>query len=212
MKRVSWAATLALLFSIGVPPSAAAQWSLGVALGGTYGNAGGEAVGSSSYRWGGTVGANFAYMTRSYVVRVEGNFVGKGADKVVPIGSDSAWLNYSFNYVEVPLLVGPLLHLGEDWIWEFFAGLQVAFSTSCKATLGNSGSGASDCAFDLPGGRKESMVFSVPFGTSLDYQIPASRTKFVFDFRYYLGLSDALQDASLKTSGFQFLLRLQFGG
>ena len=56
------------------------------------------------------------------------------------------------------------------------------------------------------------MVFSVPFGTSLDYQIPASRTKFVFDFRYYLGLSDALQAASLKTSGFQFLLRLQFGG
>ena len=66
MKRVSWAATLALLFGIGVPLSAAAQWSVGVALGGTYGNAGGEAVGSSSYRWGGSVGANFAYMTRSY--------------------------------------------------------------------------------------------------------------------------------------------------
>lgn len=209
MKRASLGIALGLLAGFGTAQPAFAQWSPGVAAGGTYGNVSGSSVVSSSSRWGGVVGVNLAYMGGSFLARVEGNFVGKGGDQVI-FGGDSTGISYSFNYVEVPLLVGPIFHLGDDWAWELFTGFQVGFSTSCKVTVGTAG--ASDCASDLPGGAEQSTVFSVPFGTSLDYQIPESSTKFVFDVRYFLGLSDALQSAALKTRGFQFMLRLQFGG
>jgi Outer membrane protein beta-barrel domain len=210
MKRGSWAVGVALLVGALVVQPARAQWNGGFTLGGTYTNVSGSGVDSAAYRWGGTIGAFLGYMPQNFMVRVEGNFVGRGGDKVV-LGSDPTPLTLSLTYIEIPVLAGPVFRLGDAWIWELFAGIAPAFSTKCSVQV-SGGAGATPCEAGLPGGTEKSSTASVPIGTSLDYAIPESKVKFIFDGRYYLGLSEIMEGAAVKTSGFQFLLRLQVGG
>jgi hypothetical protein len=125
------------------------------------------------------------------------------------LDSESATL--ALDYVDIPLLVGLRFDTGGSVTPRVFLGPQASINTSCKLKGEQGGANASiDCDSELIGEFfvANSVLFDLLFGAGLD--IAMGKVDIVFDARYDLGLTDALDLASSKMSAFQFLAGVAF--
>jgi len=117
----------------------------------------------------------------------------------------------ALDYIDVPVLVGVRFPTGGSVTPRIFAGPQASFNTSCKLKGDQDGDSASiDCDSDLVGeffGAK-SVLFDLLFGAGVDFDM--GNLDIVFDARYDLGLTDALELGSSKMSAWQFLAGVAF--
>jgi hypothetical protein len=109
------------------------------------------------------------------------------------------------------VLVGLRFDTGGTVTPRVFLGPQASINTSCKLKGEEGGTNASvDCDSELTGEffTAKSVLFDMLFGAGLD--IAMGKVDIVFDARYDLGLTDALDIASSKMSAFQFLAGVAF--
>ena len=125
------------------------------------------------------------------------------------LGGESATL--ALDYVDIPLLVGLRFDTGGSLTPRVFLGPQASINTSCKLKGDQGGANASiDCDSELTGEifAANSVLFDLLFGAGLD--IAMGKVDVVFDARYDLGLTDALDFGSSKMSAWQFLAGVAF--
>lgn len=113
----------------------------------------------------------------------------------------------ALNYVDVPVFAGLAFPTGSGRVTpRIFAGPQASFKVSCDLKGSEGGTNASiSCDDDLLSGILETkgVVFDLVFGGGLD--IAAGKLDIVFDARYDLGLTDALELGDSKNTAWQFL-------
>lgn len=118
----------------------------------------------------------------------------------------------ALDYVDIPVLVGIRFDTGGSVTPRVFLGPQASVKTSCKlkGDIGDGGSGSIDCDSELLGGGLEtkSVLFDMLFGAGLDLDM--GKLDVVFDARYDLGLTDALEFGNSKMSAWQFLAGVAF--
>jgi len=117
----------------------------------------------------------------------------------------------ALDYIDVPLLVGIHFDTGGSFTPRVFLGPQASINMSCKLKGNQDGDSASiDCDSDLIQGvfSANSVLFDILFGAGFDLNM--GKVDLVFDARYDLGLTDALELGSSKMSAFQFLAGVAF--
>ena len=117
----------------------------------------------------------------------------------------------ALDYVDVPFLVGLHFDTGGSVTPRIFAGPQASIKASCKLKGSQDGDSASiDCDSDLISGvfAAKSVLFDLLFGAGLDFDM--GKVAIVFDARYDLGLTDALELGSSTMSAWQFLAGVAF--
>jgi hypothetical protein len=117
----------------------------------------------------------------------------------------------ALDYIDIPILVGLRFDNGGSVTPRVFLGPQVSLNTSCKLKGDVGGDSASiDCDSELIGEflNANSVLFDMLFGAGLD--IDMGKVDIVFDARYDLGLTDALDLGSSKMSAWQLLAGVAF--
>jgi hypothetical protein len=117
----------------------------------------------------------------------------------------------ALDYVDIPVLVGVHFETGGPATPRVFLGPQASVKLSCKLKGEEQGASASiDCDSDLIGGvfGAKSVLFDMLFGAGVD--LAMGTFDVVFDARYDLGLTDALDLGDSKMSAWQFLAGAQF--
>ncbi|MBT8462499.1 MAG: PorT family protein [Gemmatimonadetes bacterium] len=124
-------------------------------------------------------------------------------------GGNTATL--ALDYIDVPLLVGIRFDTGGSVTPRVFLGPQASIKASCKLKGSQDGDSASiDCDSELIGEvfAAKSVLFDILFGAGVDFDM--GNVAIVFDARYDLGLTDALELGSSKMSALQFLAGVAF--
>jgi len=117
----------------------------------------------------------------------------------------------ALDYIDIPLLVGIHFDTGGSFTPRVFLGPQASINASCKLKGDQDGDSASiDCDSELIGGvfSATSVLFDMLFGAGFDLEM--GKVDLVFDARYDIGLTDALDLGSSKMSAFQFLAGVAF--
>ena len=118
----------------------------------------------------------------------------------------------ALDYVDVPVLVGIRFDTGGSVTPRVFLGPQASIKTGCKlkGDVSGGGSASIDCDSDLLGGGLDtkSVLFDMLFGAGVDFDM--GNLAIVFDARYDLGLTDALELGDSKMSALQFLAGVAF--
>ena len=117
----------------------------------------------------------------------------------------------ALDYIDVPVLVGIHFPTGGTVTPRIFAGPQASFKTSCNLKGSDGDSDVSiSCDDDLIGEffSAKSVLFDLIFGGGLDFDM--GKVDIVFDARYDLGLTDALELGDSKMSAWQFLAGVAF--
>ena len=118
----------------------------------------------------------------------------------------------ALDYVDIPVLVGIHFDTGGSVTPRIFLGPQASIKVSCKLKGDVSGgaSGSIDCGSELLGGALDakSVLFDMLFGAGVYFNM--GKLDIVFDARYDLGLTDALELGSSKMSAWQFLAGVAF--
>ncbi len=124
---------------------------------------------------------------------------------------DGTSATLALDYIDIPLLVGIHFDTGGSVTPRIFAGPQASINASCKLKGDQDGDSASfDCDSELVGEifSAKSVLFDLLFGAGLDFDM--GKLDIVFDARYDLGLTDALDLGSSKMSAWQFLAGVAF--
>ncbi len=117
----------------------------------------------------------------------------------------------ALDYIDLPVLVGVKFDNGGSVTPRIFAGPQASFKMSCKLKGDAGGDSASiDCGSELIGEvfDAKSVLFDLLFGAGVDFDMGS--IDIVFDARYDLGLTDALDLGDSKMSAWQFLAGVAF--
>jgi hypothetical protein len=117
----------------------------------------------------------------------------------------------ALDYIDIPLLVGLHFDTGGSLTPRVFLGPQASIKASCKLKGSQGGESASiDCDSELIEGvfAAKSFLFDMLFGAGLD--LAMGKVDIVFDARYDLGLTDALDLGDSKMSAWQFLAGVAF--
>jgi hypothetical protein len=117
----------------------------------------------------------------------------------------------ALDYIDLPVLVGVKFDNGGSVTPRIFAGPQASFKMSCKLKGDAGGDSASiDCGSDLIGEvfDAKGVLFDLLFGAGVDFDMGS--LDIVFDARYDLGLTDALDLGDSKMSAWQFLAGVAF--
>lgn len=117
----------------------------------------------------------------------------------------------ALDYIDVPVLVGIKFDSGSSVTPRVFLGPQASFKMNCKLKGSQGGDSASiDCDSDLLGGvfDTKSVLFDLLFGAGLNFDMGS--VDIVFDARYDLGLTDALELGDSKMTAWQFLAGVAF--
>jgi hypothetical protein len=117
----------------------------------------------------------------------------------------------ALDYIDIPLLVGLHFDTGGSLTPRVFLGPQASIKTNCKLKGSEGGQSASiDCDDELIAGvfEAKSVLFDMLFGAGVDMAM--GKVDIVFDARYDLGLTDALELGDSKMSAWQFLAGVAF--
>jgi hypothetical protein len=117
----------------------------------------------------------------------------------------------ALDYIDLPFLVGLHFDTGGSVTPRIFAGPQASFLASCKLKFsGNDISGSVECDSDEFFGffDTSSVLFDLLFGAGVDFH--TGNIDIVFDVRYDLGLTDALDVGDSKMKAWQFLVGVAF--
>jgi len=118
---------------------------------------------------------------------------------------------FALDYIDLPFLVGLHFDTGGSVTPRIFAGPQASFKTSCKLKASQDGVSESlDCDSDEFFGLLDasSVLFDLLFGAGVDFH--TGNIDIVFDARYDLGLTDALELGDSKMKAWQFLAGVAF--
>jgi hypothetical protein len=180
-----------------------AQLSVGVSAGGTYSNLSGAVVTNTDSDWGVLIGGFGSFQFETNVaLQLEANWVQKGGRG----SADGSQIDVDIDYLEFPLTAQLVVPLGQDWLWQLYGGIALAFKTTCDVSIDP---GEKTSCDDSPlGWTFESTEWSVPFGTSFAYRFTRSFLK--ADLRYSYGLSSVVKSPEWKNRSWQFIVRWGF--
>ena len=117
----------------------------------------------------------------------------------------------ALDYIDIPVLVGVHFETSGPATPRVFLGPQASVNLSCNLKGEEQGASASiDCDSDLLGGvfDANSVLFDLLFGAGVD--LAMGKFDIVFDARYDLGLTDAIDAGDSKMSAWQFMAGAQF--
>lgn len=192
-------------FATGPNPAVAQGEGWGLSLGATAATLEGDFVTASGDTKWGFFGGVFGerYMSDYLALNLAVNYTQRGGKGLAGTGEGPTGFDIDLDYLELPLLAEILLPMGTTWELMAYGGIGVGFNVSCKASLaGGSQTGCGDTSL---GGAK--TVWTVPAGGGLFYRV-GNGDMVVFEARHTWGLTDAVENASLRDRGWTFILRL----
>ncbi len=194
-----------LLVSAGVP-TASGQNRAGLSLGATSSELLGDDITvRGDARWGFYGGAfGEVIMGEALAVNLGVNYAQKGGRGLIGTGLlESEAVEVDLKYVELPLLLELMLPLGDTWGLTAYGGIAAGFNVGCKASL--AGASKQSCKDTALGAAR--TEWGLPVGGGLNYTL-ANGESVLFEVRYTWGRNDALENASIKTGAWYFLIRL----
>jgi hypothetical protein len=134
-------------------------------------------------------------------IQPEAYYTMKGATEKIDILGTTVDVTYSFDYIEVPLLLKLLIPIENSAINPaIFAGPFVGFNTTAKVKAEADGQSEEE---DLD--EVKSTEFGLAFGGGIGF--PVGNNELGFDIRYILGLStldDSAEAADVKNNVLNF--------
>jgi hypothetical protein len=203
------AAVLALLIAAPAAGQYRAQgdFRIGVTGGATHSTLKGEYIVSGDWRTGFVAGLYADYMyTGAIAIRIEANYVQKGAENVVTTVGDS--LEVKLVYFEIPVLFNFVISVGNRIGVELYTGATLGFNSSCEFT--EAGGQSQDCGPGTPIPTAKSNEWSWPLGAALGVKV-MDRLNVLADVRYSQTWSNTFETVDAKTRMWEAMLRAEFG-
>jgi hypothetical protein len=147
-------------------------------------------------------GVFFMYQfSKMFGIQPEAYYTMKGAMEKLEIQGTTVDITYTFDYVEVPLLLKLLIPIENSAVNPaIFAGPFVGFNTTAKIKAEADGQSAEEDIEDV-----KSTEFGLAFGGGIGF--PVGNNELGFDIRYILGLTtldDSADEADVKNSVINF--------
>ncbi len=182
------------------------DFRLGVAGGATYSTLTGEYVVSADWRTGFLAGLYVDYMyTRSVALRIEANYVQKGADNIVTTAGDS--LEVKLVYFEFPVLLNFVVSVSNRFGVELYTGATLGFNSSCD--FKEAGGESQSCGPGTPIPTAKSSEWSWPLGAALGVKV-ANSVNILADVRYNVTWTNTFETVDTRTSMWEGLLRVEY--
>jgi len=181
-----------------------AQMKLGLKVGGNIANLSGDDVENPDSKFGFAFGGFFEYQfSPLIVVQPEIYYTMKGAtDKESDGAGGTVDLTYTFDYIEIPVLVKVLIPIqGSNIKPEIFAGPFLGINTTAKGKAEFSNGQTIEQDFE----DTKSTEFGVQFGGGIGFNV--GKNEVGFDIRYILGLTtvdDSVEKADIKNNVINF--------
>jgi hypothetical protein len=179
-----------------------AQMQIGPKAGLNLANLSGDDIEDTDSKTGFAGGVFFMYkFSDMFAIQPEAYYSMKGATDKFDYEGGTIDVTYSFDYIEVPLLLKLLIPIENSSINPaIFAGPFVGFNTTAKAKAEADGQSEEQDVEDF-----KSTEFGLAFGGGLGF--PVGTNELGFDVRYILGLStldDSAEEADVKNSVINF--------
>jgi hypothetical protein len=179
-----------------------AQMQIGPKAGLNLANLSGDDIEDTDSKTGFAGGVFFMYkFSDMFAIQPEAYYSMKGATDKFDYEGGTIDVTYSFDYIEVPLLLKLLIPITNSSINPaIFAGPFVGFNTTAKAKAEADGQSEEQDVEDF-----KSTEFGLAFGGGLGF--PVGTNELGFDVRYILGLStldDSEEEADVKNSVINF--------
>jgi len=179
-----------------------AQMQIGPKAGLNLANLSGDDIEDTDSKTGFAGGVFFMYkFSDMFAIQPEAYYSMKGATDKFDYEGGTIDVTYSFDYIEVPLLLKLLIPITNYSINPaIFAGPFVGFNTTAKAKAEADGQSEEQDVEDF-----KSTEFGLAFGGGLGF--PVGTNELGFDVRYILGLStldDSEEEADVKNSVINF--------
>lgn len=192
------------LFSI----SAQAQMQLGLKAGLNLANLSGDDAGSPDSKTAFAFGGFFAYQfSPMFAIQPEIYYSMKGATDKMTVEGATIDLTYTFDYIEIPLLVKFMIPIqGSNVKPDIFAGPYLGINTTAKVKGEYQGDSQEEDIEDF-----KSSEFGLQFGGGVGF--PVGNGELGFDVRYIMGLTnifDVESDPDIKNSVINFNLFYAF--
>jgi hypothetical protein len=204
MKKLLFVLFALALFSI----SAQAQMQLGLKAGLNLANLSGDDAGSPDTKTAFAFGGFFTYQfSPIFAIQPEIYYSMKGAKDKMTMGSSTIDLSYSFNYIEIPLLIKFMIPIKDSNVKPaIIAGPYFAINTTAKVKAEYQGQSEEADIDEL-----KSSEFGLQLGGGVGF--PVGNGELGFDVRYIMGLSnifDVEGDPDVKNSVINFNLFYAF--
>lgn len=191
-----------LLILIAFASFTSAQMQIGPKAGINIANLSGDDVEGTDSKTGFGGGLFFMYQfSEMFGIQPEAYYTMKGATEKIDVLGTTVDVTYTFDYVEVPLLLKLIIPIENSAINPaIFAGPFVGFNTTAKVKAEAEGQSEEE---DLD--EVKSTEFGLAFGGGVGF--PVGSNELGFDVRYILGLStldDSAEEADVKNSVINF--------
>ena len=179
-----------------------AQMQIGPKAGLNLANLNGDDVEDTDSKTGFCGGLFFMYkFSEMFGIQPEAYYTMKGATEKLDFEGTTVDITYTFDYIEVPILLKLLIPIQNSSINPaIFAGPFVGFNTTAKVKAEAEGQSAEEDLEDV-----KSTEFGLAFGGGIGF--PIGKNELGFDIRYVLGLStldDSAEEADVKNSVINF--------
>jgi hypothetical protein len=204
MKKLLFVLFALALFSI----STQAQMQLGLKAGLNLANLSGDDAGSPDSKTAFAFGGFFTYQfSPMFAIQPEIYYSMKGATDKMTIEGTTIDLTYTFDYIEIPVLVKFIIPIqGSTVKPAIFAGPYLALNTTAKIKAEYQGQSEEEDIDEL-----KSSEFGLQFGGGVGF--PVGSGELGFDIRYIMGLSnifDVEGDPDVKNTVINFNLFYAF--
>lgn len=188
--------------------SAQAQMQLGLKAGLNLANLSGDDAGSPESKTGFAFGGFFTYQfSPMFAIQPEIYYSMKGAADKMTVEGVTVDLTYTFDYIEIPLLIKFMIPIqGSNIKPAIFAGPHVAINTTAKVKAEYQDQSQEEDIDDF-----KSTEFGLQFGGGVGF--PVGNGELGFDIRYIMGLTtlfDVEADPDVKNSVLNFNLFYAF--
>lgn len=188
--------------------SAQAQMQLGLKAGLNLANLSGDDAGSPESKTGFAFGGFFTYQfSPMFAIQPEIYYSMKGAADKMTVEGVTVDLTYTFDYIEIPLLIKFMIPIqGSNIKPAIFAGPHVAINTTAKVKAEYQDQSQEEDINDF-----KSTEFGLQFGGGVGF--PVGNGELGFDIRYIMGLTtlfDVEADPDVKNSVLNFNLFYAF--
>lgn len=188
--------------------SAQAQMQLGLKAGLNLANLSGDDAGSPESKTGFAFGGFFTYQfSPMFAIQPEIYYSMKGAADKMTVEGVTVDLTYTFDYIEIPLLIKFMIPIqGSNIKPAIFAGPHVAINTTAKVKAEYQDQSQEEDIDDF-----KSTEFGLQFGGGVGF--PVGSGELGFDIRYIMGLTtlfDVEADPDVKNSVLNFNLFYAF--
>jgi hypothetical protein len=176
-----------------------AQTNIGLMFGPTAGNMTGSYIrASDGFELGLTISLTLDYQfDNRWAIATGVAWIQKGGKKIVLSSVADSTYDFQSQYIQIPLLVRAALPIsGGEWYLAPFAGVALNLNGGCQYKHSEQFEYEEEgCNETTPGGSPETIELSIPLGANLWHEFEGG-SRFIFEVRYELGLSDIFSTAS----------------